>query len=1032
MNSGKVRIYELSKELNLENRDILAVCEQLNISAKSHSSTITEDDAGRIRSAAENYVPVRAPSKKARTPNRAKPTVNKAPIKKRQQILEVRKKPMGANDAQAPELASRPRAAKPAAPSSPSRPAAVRPVAQSPATPEASSVSQPNQSSGASAPSEPSYSAAEPAASNTTREVKEVPRPQLNSPPMRPSARKPADSPAAAPESQQRSQGSGESRQRPILKRASEKGGARSTQLPTRRGQGSPQRGADGEVAAVSASADGAPVKKVVGKPSSGGSSRAVELKRPVNRPVRPSKSDDGTETGFVDVEQEDGLENDSSIGIVSDPFELRRPTPPRPKRDKVRTEEEEEDESGAQKKAKTTKGKRRPQPVTLDEDDFDDDLDENAGDDEVTSQQVSLSLMRPPKPKSMNGQSAKPAAARKKRSPSRNINRGQRRDRRSNEPQKERPELLELSDSVAVHDLAEQLLVPETDIIKSLFFKGIAANINQILDIPTATMVAEEFGVLVEAVEADAEAKKVTEMLEEDDLENLERRPPVVTIMGHVDHGKTTLLDSIRQAKVAQGEAGGITQHIGAYHVDVEHGDTTQQIVFLDTPGHEAFTAMRARGARVTDIAVLVVAADDGVRPQTIEAIKHAQAAEVPIVVAINKIDKEEAQPDRVKQELTEHNLVPEEWGGETIMVPVSALNGQNLDGLLEMLLLVSEVEDLHANPERPARGTVIEANLDKARGPVATLLIQNGTLRIGDTLVAGSVFGKVRAMIDDQGHRVQEATPSFAAEVLGLSDVPAAGDEFEVFREEKEARSVADGRSDEQRLSRLQQAMASRRVSLNTISAQAQEGELKELNLILKADVQGSVEAILASMQQLPQKEVQVRVLLAAPGEVTETDVDLAAASGAVIIGFNTTLASGSRQAADRADVDIREYDIIYKLLEDIQGAMEGLLEPELVEEPLGQAEVRAVFPVGRGAVAGCYVQSGKIIRNCNIRIHRNGETVFTGNLDSLKRMKEDAKEVNSGFECGVGLDNFNSWEEKDVIEAYRMVTRRRTLTV
>ncbi|MGK7887996.1 MAG: translation initiation factor IF-2, partial [Leptolyngbyaceae cyanobacterium] len=412
-------------------------------------------------------------------------------------------------------------------------------------------------------------------------------------------------------------------------------------------------------------------------------------------------------------------------------------------------------------------------------------------------------------------------------------------------------------------------------------------------------------------------------------------------------------------------------------------------------------------------------------------DRIKHAQAAEVPIVVAINKIDKEEAQPDRVKQELTEHNLVPEEWGGETIMVPVSALNGYNLDALLEMLLLVSEVEDLNANPNRPARGTVIEANLDKARGPVATLLIQNGTLRVGDCLVAGSVFGKVRAMIDDQGQRVKEATPSFAAEVLGLSDVPAAGDEFEVFIEEKEARSVADSRSDEQRLSRLQQAMASRRVSLNTISAQAQEGDLKELNLILKADVQGSVEAILASLQQLPQKEVQIRVLLAAPGEISETDVDLAAASGAVVIGFNTTLASGARQAADAADVDIRDYDIIYKLLEDIEGAMEGLLDPELVEESLGQAEVRAVFPVGRGAVAGCYIQSGKIVRNCNIRVLRGGEVVFTGNLDSLKRMKEDAKEVNSGFECGVGIDNFNNWQEQDIIEAYRMVTRRRTLS-
>jgi translation initiation factor IF-2 len=455
------------------------------------------------------------------------------------------------------------------------------------------------------------------------------------------------------------------------------------------------------------------------------------------------------------------------------------------------------------------------------------------------------------------------------------------------------------------------------------------------------------------------------------------------------------------------------------------------QQVVFLDTPGHEAFTAMRARGARVTDIAVLVVAADDGVRPQTIEAISHAKAAEVPIVVAINKVDKEDSQPDRVKQELTEYGLVPEEWGGDTIMVPVSALTGENLDTLLEMLLLVSEVEDLYANPDRAAKGTVIEAHLDKAKGPVATLLIQNGTLRVGDILVAGSSLGKVRAMVDDRGNRVREGSPSFAVEVLGLGDVPAAGDDFEVFQDEKEARSVATAKLEEQRQSRLMRAMASRPVSLNTISARAQEGELKELNLVLKADVQGSVEAILSSLKQLPQKEVQVRVLHAAPGEISETDVDLAAASSAVIIGFNTTLATGARQAADRAGVDVREYNIIYKLLDDIQAAMEGLLEPELIEEALGQAEVRAVFPVGRGTVAGCYVQSGKVVRNSKIRVRRDGSVIYEGNLDSLKRMKEDAREVNTGYECGIGIDNFNDWKEGDIIESYRMVSKRRTLT-
>jgi translation initiation factor IF-2 len=578
----------------------------------------------------------------------------------------------------------------------------------------------------------------------------------------------------------------------------------------------------------------------------------------------------------------------------------------------------------------------------------------------------------------------------------------------------------------MTVQELADALVIADTEIVKILFMKGMAVSITQTLDFTTIKQVATELEVVVETAEPEAEAKKVIEMLSAHDLENLQRRPPVVTIMGHVDHGKTTLLDSIRKTKVAAGEAGGITQHIGAYHVDIEHDGKEQQIVFLDTPGHQAFTAMRARGARVTDIAVLVVAADDGVRPQTVEAISHAQAAGVPIVVAINKIDKEGAQPDRVKQELTQYSLTAEEWGGETIMVPVSAIRGENLDTLLEMILLVAEVEELSANPNRPAKGTVIEAHLDKAKGAVATLLIQNGTLRVGDMLVAGSAFGKVRAMVDDRGKRVEVASPSFAVEVLGLSEVPAAGDEFDVFEVEKEARSLAGQRAEKQRQSRLMQG----RVTLTALSAQAQEGELKELNLILKGDVQGSVEAIVGSLKQIPQNEVQIRLLLATAGEITQTDIDLAAASGAVIIGFNTTYASGARQAADEAGVDVREYNIIYKLLEDIEGALEGLLEPELVEEALGTVEIRAVFPVGRGAVAGCYIQSGKLLRNCKIRVRRGGKFIYEGALDSLKRMKEDVKEVNAGYECGVGVDKFNEWIEGDIIEAYQMVTKRRTL--
>lgn len=742
---------------------------------------------------------------------------------------------------------------------------------------------------------------------------------------------------------------------------------------------------------------------------------RAPTNNVPLRSPERPNPPNARKETDLV------------AIAPVSPPILPGRgaPIPTRltAKKGKSKKEDEEQDLLEQKEKAKLNRPNKRFLKV-IEDDDIIDDLEST----DVT--QVSLSLARPaarPKQRTLKIVTADTTLGKAKV-----VRRGSSsRDRRAQvEVEPEKPTKITLQESISVQELADQMSVPETDIIRTLFMKGVMANINQTLDIPTASMVAKELGYEVEVTNLDAPARKVTEMIEIGDLESLQRRPPVVTIMGHVDHGKTTLLDSIRKTKVAQGEAGGITQHIGAYHVDVEHGGNKQQIVFLDTPGHQAFTAMRARGARVTDLAILVVAADDGVQPQTIEAISHARAAKVPIIVAINKVDKPDSQPDRIRQELTEYGLVDEAWGGDTIMVPVSALKGDNLDSLLEMILLVSEVEDLQANPDRPARGTVIEAHLDKARGAVATLLIQNGTLRVGDILVAGSSFGKVRAMVDDRMRQVKVASPSFAVEVLGLSDVPAAGDEFEVYTDEKLARATASDRSMEQRHSRLQTAMASRRVTLGTVSAKAQEGELKELNLILKGDVQGSLEAILGSLEQLPQGEVQVRVLLSAVGEITENDVELAAASDAIIIGFNTSMAPGARQASDNMGVDVRDYSIIYKLLEDIQGAMEGLLEPELIEEHLGIAEVRALFPIGRGVVAGCYVQSGKLVRNCRIRVKRRSELLHETALDSLKRMKDDVKEVAAGFECGIGLPKFQEWEEGDSIEAFRMITKRRTL--
>jgi translation initiation factor IF-2 len=1053
---NKVRIYELSKELNLDNRDILDVCEQLNIPAKSHSSTISADEATQIRAAAATRSPSASASRSAGPSSTPKPRKNKPqpPIKKKQQILEIRRQqPIAAtapkrpatsqpqenrvSDSPTPETpTARDHAvgnggvpaplappARPAPPPQAVKPAAARDAAATiedaePAKLVAEKPTEPKLAEPPTPPIAPKPTALKPETQELVESLEpEVVQPKAAAPPPKPPAPTLIGPPTKVVE---REEADKEPKRgtptpafsRPILKKPSQlrqrsqgedNGGNEQVVIMKRSGERDRSSGIE------------APVKRE--KPR-------IELgKRPV-RPAAATKDDTEARTsgeGGIALPDEDVLE-------LKRP---ERPAPPKTAKRGRRRDDEEEERKDTAKVAKTAKNKRRSQ-VQLEEDiDLDEALDESQNGDSAMAS-IRMSLARPPKPKS-NKPPSKPAAvaAPKKKSSSSSDSRSNRRDRRE-QPTQERPEIIMLQGDITVAELADRLVTPETDIIKTLFLKGIMATVNQMLDIPTATMVAEEFEVMVDTEAKDAEARKTTEMLSEADMQHLQRRPPVVTIMGHVDHGKTTLLDSIRKTKVAQGEAGGITQHIGAYHVDVEHDGENKQVVFLDTPGHEAFTAMRARGARVTDVAILVVAADDGVRPQTIEAISHAKAAEVPIVVAINKMDKEQAQPDRVKQELMEHNLVPEEWGGDTIMVPVSALSGDNLDTLLEMILLVTEVEDLYANPDRPAKGTIIEANLDKAKGPVATLLVQNGVLRVGDVLVAGHVFGKVRAMVDDRGDRVKEATPSFAVEVLGLSDVPAAGDEFDVYPDEKEARAIADRRTDEQRQSRLQQAMASRRVSLNTLSSQAQEGDLKELNIVLKADVQGSVEAILSSLQQLPRKEVQVRVLLAAPGEITETDVDLAAASNAVILGFNTTFASGARRAADDAGVDVRDYNIIYKLLEDVQGAMEGLLEPELVEEPLGQVEVRAVFPVGRGAVAGCYVQSGKVLRNCRMRVRRKGDVIHEGNLDSLKRMRDDVKEVASGFECGIGSDDFKDWQEGDIIEAFRLVTKRRTLTV
>ena len=580
---------------------------------------------------------------------------------------------------------------------------------------------------------------------------------------------------------------------------------------------------------------------------------------------------------------------------------------------------------------------------------------------------------------------------------------------------------VVEIGDTITVKELCEKLGKPTAEVIKNLIFLGVMAGVNQEIDFATAEKLCEKYEVIAERKEEETEL----EAFEEDtDIveENLEKRPPIVTIMGHVDHGKTSLLDAIRKARVTDTEAGGITQHIGAYTVTLNG----EKITFLDTPGHEAFTAMRARGAQVTDIVILVVAADDGIMPQTKEAISHCKAANVPMIVAINKIDRPGANVDRVKQELTEHGLVAEDWGGDTICVPVSAKTGENLDSLLEMILLTAEMQELTADPNRKSKGTVIEAKLDKGRGAVASLLIQNGTLHVGDSILVGSTYGRIRAMFDDMGKKIKSAGPSIPVEVLGLSEVPAAGDRFVVVKDEKTARNMAEIRKDK---IKTESHQASHRVSLEDLYSQIQEGKVKELSIIVKADVQGSVEAIRQSLEKLSTDDVKVRVIHGAVGAITETDITLAAASNALMIGFNVRPDSNAIAAAERDGVDIKTYRIIYDAIEDVKSAMIGMLDPEYKEVVNGKAEVRMTYKISNvGTIAGCYVTDGKIVRNSEIRVIRDGIVIFESVLASLKRFKDDAKEVNKGYECGLSVERFNDLKEGDIIESFTMEAVKR----
>lgn len=575
------------------------------------------------------------------------------------------------------------------------------------------------------------------------------------------------------------------------------------------------------------------------------------------------------------------------------------------------------------------------------------------------------------------------------------------------------RPTYVEIGESINVQEFSKLIKREVNEVIKALFMLGVMVTINQDIDFDTAQLIGDNFGVEVGQKAPEEDPTEIPEV--DDPPEKRVPRPPVITVMGHVDHGKTSLLDAIRKTNVTSREAGGITQHIGAYKVNYQG----KQIVFLDTPGHEAFTAMRARGAQVTDVAILVVAADDGVMPQTIEAINHAKAAKVPIIVAINKIDRPGANPDHVKQQLAEHELIPEDWGGDTIMVPVSAHQKTGISDLLEMILLVAEMQELKANPNLPAQGTIIEAQLDKGRGPVATVLVQRGTLHIGDTIIAGTSYGKVRAMINDRGEKVKKALPSTPVEVLGLNDVPAAGDILD-STDEKTARGVAEKRIAKKKEEEIK---LNSKVSLDDLFQRIKEGEIKELNIVVKADVQGTIEALKASLEKIKNDEVKVAVVHAGVGAITESDVMLASAANALIIGFNVRPDANARKAAETEKVDVRTYRVIYDALNDVEAAIKGMLAPKFKEVIQGRVEIRQLITISKLKIAGCYVVEGKVTNSSKVRVVRDGIVVHEGVIESLRRFKDDVKEVAQGFECGITLEKFSDLKEGDIFEVYDM---------
>ena len=736
-----------------------------------------------------------------------------------------------------------------------------------------------------------------------------------------------------------------------------------------------------------------------------------LQLSNPLIISSEDNKANFSTPISEAKTDYQFSAESDIGVTLLSKPF---------PKVDKKTKKSEKE----SIKENETGKSKGKLKKKFRSKVDFEEEYDSiNEINTEISNNPdvSSLSLQRPGKPNSnqspvkanSNKQKGKVNIKKKKNNSAST--------KKSNDVTPiQKPETLSISKPLTIQELAELLVVPETDIIRSLFFKGISVTMNQVIDIKTAVLVGEEFDVEINIVTEEEETKK----LEFDSIEGevLEKRAPVIAIMGHVDHGKTSLLDRIRKTQLAKKESGGITQKLGAYNVDIEYKDSSRRLVFLDTPGHEAFSGMRSRGIQVTDIAILVVAADDGVRPQTVEAIKYIQSSNVPVIVAINKIDKDDANIENIKQELAKYNLISESWGGDTLMVPLSAKQGTNIDTLLEMIVLLDDVSEFTANPKTQAQGTILESYIDRTKGPIATLLVQNGTLKIGDVLVAGDAIAKVRGIIDSNGDKLEAAEPSSPVLIWGLSKPPNTGDTFSVYNDEKEAKSIA------------QEAQESSKANLNlgqnlTETYNVSEIDVKgKINLIIKTDIQGSVEALVNSIYKLSHPKVQIRILYSSPGEITETDIDFADTSNATVLAFNTTLASGARRAAKRSNVTIKESNVIYDLFDYVQDLIDEIVGPEYDEHPIGSATVKSIFPLGKSFVAGTLVVQGKLTQGCHIKVVRNKTVIYEGGLDSLKRLKEDVLEVKEDFECGIFIKEFDSWLEDDEIQAFDLIQKKR----